>query len=190
MVTKKDSHKKALTEKGFTDRELLERVFTKRLRAYAEKLFAGKTYGGLGPEDLVQSTYTRVVNEAEWRGQTERSLIGRLCTTMLHDFFDLKRKYGPDRHTDLLEAMDIKRSGKRIEKAQTDAERESYTRLLKSLFPGDTEMHMYIDLWLKDYTAPEMAEEMGLEEHQVINLRNRFLEKIKSRVKKEMISGY
>lgn len=192
MVIKRDSHKSVLTDKRFADREFLESFFTKRLRAFAEKLFEGKTYGGLGPDDLVQATYTRVVNEEEWRGQSERSLMGRLRTTMRHDFIDLTRKYGSGRHADLSDEIRIQRPGKRTEKekVQTDAERESYARFLKSYFPGDSEMHTYIDLWLKGYTAAEMAVEMNLEERQVINLRNRLLDKLKPRVTRAMISGH
>jgi hypothetical protein len=133
MVIKRDSHKSVLTDKRFADREFLESFFARRLRAFAEKLFEGKTYGGLGPDDLVQATYTRVVNEEEWRGQSERSLMGRLRTTMRHDFIDLTRKYGSGRHADLSDEISIQRPGKRTEKAQTDAERESYARFLITL---------------------------------------------------------
>ncbi len=180
-----------MTEEQIRDREFLESTYGRRLRAYAETLFRGKIYGGVGPDDLVQNTIGRVAaDQKEWQGQTAESLLGRLCTSIRNDFTDITRKYGLTRHGELSEAEKTERAYAATKKVLSDAYLASYVRFLKRQFPNDKEMHVFVDLWLRRYTAAEAAEMMGITENRAKKLRVRLLKTLRSSVTEEMIRGH
>jgi DNA-directed RNA polymerase specialized sigma24 family protein len=182
-----------MTEDEFKDRESLESIFGKRLRAVAEKWFEGKTYGGEGPDDLVQRTLARVIDNEEWKQYPTRELFfGYLCVTMRHDFLDVTRKHGRAKRADLSDAI-TSESVKNPPSQETEVELQSYARFLKSFFPGNKRMHQFIDLWLANKKPAEIAEVLGLDEvkkREVSKLRTQLLEKVKPFTKREMISGH
>src|SRR5260370_42081343 len=62
-----------LTEGQITDSEFLESVYGRQLRVFARTLFKDKTYGGDGPDDLVQRAIGSVVDGGPSSLLTSRS---------------------------------------------------------------------------------------------------------------------
>jgi DNA-directed RNA polymerase specialized sigma24 family protein len=182
-----------MTDEEVKDREFLESIFGKRLRAVAEKWFEGKTYGGEGPDDLVQRTFARVMDKKEWKQYpTRERLFGYLCVTMRHDFIDLTRKHGRAKRADLADAI-TSDPAKKTPSQLPEAELQSYARFLKRFFPGDKRMHQFIDLWLAQKKPAEIAEVMGLDEvkkREVSKLRTRLFMTVRPFTTREMISGH
>jgi DNA-directed RNA polymerase specialized sigma24 family protein len=180
-----------LTEDQIGNREFLESVYGTRLRAFAETLFKGKTYGGDGPDDVVQRVIAKVVDDKEeWKGHTEKSLRGRLYESVKNDFIDLTRKYGPKRHADLAEADTGSRGIREAERVLQGVDLESYSRFLKQRVPNDKGQHGYIDLWLAGYTVAEAAEKLGMAPNRVKKMRVQILDALRDVVTREMIRGH
>jgi len=180
-----------LTEAQITDKEFLESVYGRQLRAFAERLFKNRAYGGDGPDDLVQRAIGNVVDgNEEWKGHTVKSLRGRLRVSVKNDFIDLTRKHGLQRHAELEEADTIERGIQPAKVVLQMADLQSYIRFLKQRVPNVKGEHQYIHLWLAGYTVPEAAGELGMSVKRVEKMREQILEAIRENVTPEMIRGY
>jgi len=182
-----------LKEDQISHRQFLESVYGRRLRAFTEILFKGKTYGGDGPDDVVQQVLAKVANnEEEWKGRTVKSLRGRLYESAKHDFIDLTRKHRPERHEEL-DAVHFDSAESEMRPAERmirATELASFSRFLKQQVPNDKGQHKCIDLLLAKYTVSETAEELGLSVDQVKKMRGKiFATLLRAGVTREMIPG-
>jgi|SRR5215831_1630535 len=185
-----DDHR-LLSEEQICDGQFLESVFGKRLRAFANSLFEGRIFGGVGPKDLVQHAFADVVkNEEEWKGRTEKTLFARLCAEVRNDFIDLTRKHGVTRYAELAEADTSSRGMNDVRRVLSEVDLASYARFVKQRIPNDKGQHEYIDLWLAGYTVAEAAEMMGVDENKVKKMRVQIRAALRSVITAEMIRGY
>jgi RNA polymerase sigma factor (sigma-70 family) len=167
-----------LTEAQISNREFLESVYGRQLRAFAETLFKGKTYGGDGPDDVVQGALGNLIDhKEEWQGRTVKSLRARLYKSVKNDFIDLTRKYGK-RHAELEEADTAARRTQPAKAVLEMVHHQSLLRYVKQRVPNVRREHRCIDLMFAKYTVEETAEELGMSVDRVKKMRARILEAI------------
>ena len=181
-----------LTEHQISDREFLEIQFGRRLRAFAAMLCEGKTYGGDGPDDLVQRVIGKVAeHKKKWQGLTAKGLEAVLYRSVENDFVDLTRKYGSQRHGELEETEIVARGIAPMKQVLREVDLSSYLRFVKQHVPNDSFQHAYLDLWLtQDCTVEEAAEKLGLSVNKVRKMRVQLLEQLREVLRLEMIRGY
>ena len=161
-----------LTEAQITDREFLESVYGQKLQVYAKTLCKGRTYGGDGPDDLVQHAIGKVVDGKEkWKGHTVKSFGGRLCIIIKHAFIDLERKHGLERHGELEEVDTAARTMGPAKAMVQKVDHDSLLRYLKGKVQNVKGEHKCIDLMFAGYTVEEMVEELGMSVDRVKKMR-------------------
>ena len=154
------------------DAEFYNSIFVRRLRAVAKSIFEGKNYGDYSPEDLLSDTLERFYVKQPWK-RRELQQFKRMFGYMVRVMRNIYLSRLPEHETDSIEVLSEERfaSSEGVEKNQKALETKSIAKAMKSYFPGDKQMHTYIDLcYVCDLKRREIAEAMGLEPRDVTDL--------------------
>ena len=169
--------------------DFFKSLFARRLRSAANTLFEGKNYGDYSPEDLVSETLERCCEEKWWEREDIKNLNAYAVRAMRHIFFgrlaDLKVFHsGKGVDEDTLGSTDS------IEKTRYRLELRSIVKALKSYFPDDKLMRLYIELRFGQFMKRgEIAEEMGVEPRKVTDYYRKLRYRIPDSVLLKLI-GY
>lgn len=161
----------------------------KRLRGVAKSLFEGKNYGDYSPEDLLSDTLDLCYEEKWWERKDIRNINTYAVGAMRHIFFkklpELKRFHsGKEVDPDTLASNDS------FKKTREGLEIKSIVKALKSYFPDDKQMRLYIELRFGQFMKRgEIAEGMGLEPRKVTDLDRKLHYRIPDSVLLKLI-GY
>jgi DNA-directed RNA polymerase specialized sigma24 family protein len=169
--------------------DFFKSLFVRRLRAVAKSLFEGKNYGDYSPEDLLSDTLQVYCDEKWWERKDIRNVNAYAVSAMRHIFLkklpELKKFHsGKEVDQDTLPSPDS------LEKTRERLETKSIVKALKSYFPDDKQVRIYIELkYGQGLKRSEIANVMGVEPREVTDFERRLRYRIPDSVLLKLI-GY